>query len=115
MRQRDALLFGLISFLYGYKKVALICDFFRIFSFYIAATFFVKRDILRAARFLGIILPADFIILLSAARVALIAVALSPDAIADKTFLVAVLTALRRDVFIAFFFAVTKILFFDDL
>lgn len=81
----------------------------------IAETFFVRRDILRAARFFGMILPADFIILLSALRTAVVAATLSPVAIAASAFFVAVLTALRRDVFTAFFFAVTKILFLDDL
>lgn len=82
---------------------------------YKAAAFFVKRDTLRAARFFGMILPTAFMILLSALRTAVIAAALSPDSIATNAFLVAVLTALRRDVLIAFFFAVTKILFSDDL
>ena len=78
-------------------------------------TFLAKREILRAARFFGIILPADFIILLSALRAAVVAAALSPDATAANAFLVAVLTALRRAVLIAFFLADTKILFSDDL
>ena len=81
----------------------------------IAATFLVKREILRAARFFGITLPADFIILLSALRAAATAAALSPDSTATNTFFAAVLTALRRDVLIAFFLADTKILFSDDL
>ena len=81
----------------------------------IAATFLARREILRAARFLGMILPADFIILLSALRAAVVAATLSPDSIATNAFLVAVLTTLRRDVLIAFFLAVTKILFSDDL
>lgn len=81
----------------------------------ILETFFAKREILRAARCFGIILPADFIILLSALRAAVAAAALSPDAIAVNAFFVAVLTALRRAVFTAFFFSVTKILFSDDL
>ena len=81
----------------------------------IFAAFFVKREILRDARFFGMILPADFISLLSAARVAAIADALSPDSIALTAFLVAVLTTLRRAVFTAFFFPVTKTLFLADL
>lgn len=84
-------------------------------SYAICDTFLVRREILRAARFFGMILPADFIILLSALRVAVMAAALSPDAIAVNAFFVAVLTELRRDVLTAFFFAVTKILFSDDL
>lgn len=84
-------------------------------NYAILETFFAKREILRAARFFGITLPADFIILLSALRAAAVAAALSPDSIATKAFLVAVLTALRRAVFTAFFLAVTKILFSDDL
>ena len=75
----------------------------------------VKRETLRAARFFGITLPAAFIILLSALRTAATAAALSPDAIALMAFLFSVFTALRRAVFIAFFFAVTKTLFLDDL
>lgn len=75
----------------------------------------VKRETLRAARFFGMTLPAAFIILLSALRTAAIAAVLSPDAIALTAFLFSVLTALRRAVFTAFFFAVTKILFLDDL
>lgn len=75
----------------------------------------VKRETLRDARFFGIVLPAAFIILLSALRTAATAAALSPDAIALMAFLFSVLTALRRAVFTAFFFAVTKILFLDDL
>ena len=70
---------------------------------------------MREAVFFGIVLPAAFMILLSAARVAATAAALSPDAIAVNAFLVAVLTALRRAVLIAFFFSVTKILFLQDL
>ena len=54
-------------------------------------------------------------ILLSAARVAATAAALSPDSIVFNAFFVSVLTALRRAVLIAFFFAVTKILFLQDL
>lgn len=54
-------------------------------------------------------------ILLSALRVAATAAALSPDSIAFNAFLVSVLTALRRAVLTAFFLAVTKILFSDDL
>jgi len=54
-------------------------------------------------------------ILLSAARVAATAAALSPDSIAVNAFFVAVLTALRRAVLIEFFLAVTKILFLHDL
>ena len=84
-------------------------------SYAILATFLVRREILRAARFFGITLPADFINLLSAARVALTAAALSPDSIALTDFLTAVLTALRRAVLTAFFFSVTKILFLQDL
>ena len=79
------------------------------------ATFLVKREILRAARFLGITLPADFIILLSAARAAFVAATLSPDSTATKTFFVAVFTALRRELLTEFFFSVTRILFLDDL
>ena len=75
----------------------------------------VKRETLREARFFGIVLPAAFIILLSALRTAATAAALSPDAMALIAFLFSVLTALRRAVFTAFFFAVTKILFLDDL
>jgi len=81
----------------------------------IFATFLVRREILRAARFFGMTLPADFMILDSALRAAVVAAALSPDAIAVNAFLVAVFTTLRRDVLIAFFLAVTKILFSDDL
>jgi hypothetical protein len=81
----------------------------------IFATFLVRREILRAARFFGITLPADFINLLSAARVAATAATLSPDSIALTAFLVAVLTALRRAVLTTFFFSVTKTLFFADL
>lgn len=91
------------------------CMFQSIVYYDILETFLVKREILRDARFLGIILPADFIILLSALRTAVVALALSPDAIADNAFFVAVFTTLRRDVLIAFFFAVTKILLSDDL
>ena len=54
-------------------------------------------------------------ILLSAARAAAIAAALSPDSIAFNAFFVSVLTALLRAVLTAFFFAVTKILFLHDL
>lgn len=75
----------------------------------------VKRETLRDARFFGIVLPAAFIILLSALRTAVTAAALSPDAMARMAFLVSVLTALRRAVFTAFFFAVTNTLFLDDL
>ena len=75
----------------------------------------VKRETLRAARFLGITLPAAFIILLSALRTAATAATLSPDAIALIAFLFSVFTALRRAVFTAFFFAVTNTLFLDDL
>ena len=75
----------------------------------------VKRETLRDARFFGIVFPAAFIILLSALRTAATAAALSPDTMALMAFLFSVLTALRRAVFTAFFFAVTKILFFDDL
>ncbi len=75
----------------------------------------VKRETLRDARFFGIVLPAAFIILLSALRTAATAAALSPDAIALMAFLFSVFTALRRAVLTAFFFAVTKILFLDDL
>ena len=81
----------------------------------IFATFLAKREILRDARFFGITFPADFISLLSAVRVAATAAALSPDSMALTAFLVAVLTTLRRAVFTAFFFSVTKILFLDDL
>ena len=84
-------------------------------NYAIWATFLAKREILRAARFFGMILPADFIILLSALRAAVVAAALSPDAMAFNAFLVAVLTTLRREVLIAFFLAETKILFSDDL
>ena len=75
----------------------------------------VKRETLRDARFFGITLPAAFIILLSAERTAFTAASLSPDAIALTAFLFSVFMALRRAVLTAFFFAVTKILFFDDL
>ena len=75
----------------------------------------VKRETLRDARFFGIVLPAAFIILLSALRTAFVAAALSPDAIAANAFLFSVLTALRRAVLTAFFFAVTKTRFLDDL
>ena len=81
----------------------------------ILETLRVKREILRDARFLGMTLPADFINLLSASRVATTAAALSPDSIALTDFLTAVLTALRRAVLTVFFFSVTKILFLDDL
>lgn len=84
-------------------------------NYAIFATFLVRREILRAARFFGITLPAAFMILLSALRVAATAAALSPDSIACNAFLEAVFTTLRRDVLIAFFLAVTKILFSDDL
>ncbi len=84
-------------------------------NYAIFATFFAKREILRAARFFGMILPADFMIVLSALRAATVAAALSPVAIAFNAFLVAVFTVLRRAVLIAFFLAVTKILFSDDL
>ena len=78
------------------------------FIYAILETFLANREILRAARFFGMIL-------LSALRAAVVAAALSPDSIATNAFLVAVLTMLRRDVLIAFFLAVTKILFSDDL
>lgn len=78
-------------------------------------TFLAKREILRAARFFGITLPADFMILLSALRAAVVAAVLSPDSMATNAFLVAVFTALRRAVLIAFFLAETKTLFSDDL
>ena len=81
----------------------------------ILETFLAKREILRAARFFGITLPADFMILLSALRAAVVAAALSPDSMATNAFLVAVFTALRRAVLIAFFLAETKTLFSDDL
>lgn len=84
-------------------------------TYAILATFFARRATLREAVFFGIVLPAAFIILLSAARVAATAAALSPDSMAVNAFLVAVLTALRRAVLIAFFFAVTKILLSHDL
>ena len=84
-------------------------------NYAIFATRFVKREILRAARFFGITLPADFIIRLSALRKAVVAAALSPDSTATKTFFAAVLTVLRRELFTAFFLAVTRILFLDDL
>ena len=89
--------------------------FFNGSSYAILAAARVKRETLRDARFFGIVLPAAFIILLSALRTAATAAALSPDAIALMAFLFSVLTALRRAVFTAFFFAVTKILFLDDL
>lgn len=89
--------------------------FFNGSSYAILAAARVKRETLRDARFFGIVLPAAFIILLSALRTAATAAALSPDAIALTAFLFSVLTALRRAVFTAFFFAVTKILFLDDL
>jgi hypothetical protein len=82
---------------------------------YIAATLRARRDTLRAARFLGMVLPAAFMILLSAARDAAIAAALSPDSIAMIAFFAAVLTEDLRDVLTAFFFAFTSILFLDDL
>lgn len=81
----------------------------------ILATARVRRETLREARFFGIVLPAAFIILLSALRTATTAAALSPDAMAFIAFLFSVLTALRRAVFTAFFFAVTNTLFLDDL
>ena len=81
----------------------------------ILATFLARRATFLEAVFFGIVLPAAFIILLSAARVAATAAFLSPDAIAVNAFLVAVFTALRRAVLIAFFFSVTKILFLHDL
>mgnify|MGYP003295191299 CR=1 FL=1 len=57
-------------------------------------------EILRAARFFGMILPADFMILLSALRAADTAAALSPDSIATNAFLVAVfLTVSALDAF----------------
>ena len=86
-----------------------------IFNYAILATFLAKRETLRAAVFFGIVLPAAFIILLSAARVAAIAAFLSPDSIALIAFFVAVFTALLRAVLISFFLAVTKILFLHDL
>ena len=90
--------------------------FFGILNYYaILATRFVRREILRAARFFGITLPADFMILLSALRIAAVAAALSPDSTATNTFFAAVFTTLRRELFTAFFFSVTKILFLDDL
>ena len=99
-----------------YKKIPNWGFFYlRFFGYAIFDIFFAKREILRAARFFGMILPADFMILLSALRAAVVAAALSPDSIATNAFLVAVLTALRRAVLIAFFLAVTKILFSDDL
>ncbi len=73
------------------------------------------RETLRAARFAGIVLPTDFMIFDSAARAAVIAAALSPDSIAFVAFFTAVLTADLRAVFTAFFLAVTRILFLDDL
>lgn len=100
----------------GYKKNPQSGIFFiRFLGYAIFDIFFAKREILRAARFFGMILPADFMILLSALRIAVVAAALSPDSIATNAFLVAVFTALRRAVLIAFFLAVTKILFSDDL
>jgi hypothetical protein len=87
----------------------------KIFNYAILATFLARRATLREAVFFGIVLPAAFIILLSAARVAATAAALSPDSMAAKAFLVAVFTALLRAVLIAFFFSVTKILFLQDL
>ena len=75
----------------------------------------VKRETLREARFFGIVLPAAFIIVLSALRTAFTAASLSPDAIAFMAFLFSVFTALRRAVLTAFLLAVTKILFLDDL
>ena len=89
--------------------------FFTFVNYAIFAAARVKRETLREARFFGIVLPAAFIILLSALRTAAIAAALSPEAMALIAFLFSVLTALRRAVFTAFFFAVTKILFLDDL
>ena len=89
--------------------------FFTLVNYAILAAARVKRETLREARFFGIVLPAAFIILLSALRTAAIAAALSPEAMALIAFLFSVLTALRRAVFTAFFFAVTKILFLDDL
>jgi hypothetical protein len=89
--------------------------FFLLVNYDNLAAALVKRDTLREARFFGITLPAAFIILLSALRTAATAAALSPDAIAFTAFLFSVLTALRRAVLTAFFFAVTKILFLDDL
>ena len=85
------------------------------FIYAIFATFFARRATFLEAVFFGIVLPAAFMILLSAARVAAIAAALSPDSMAFNAFFVAVLTALRRAVLIAFFFAVTKILLSHDL
>ena len=99
-----------------YKKIPNWGFFYlRLFGYAIFDIFFAKREILRAARFFGMILPADFMILLSALRIAVVAAALSPDSIATNAFLVAVLIALRRAVLIAFVLAVTKILFSDDL
>ena len=74
------------------------------FIYAIFATRLAKRATFLDAVFFGIVLPAAFIILLSASRVAATAAALSPDSIAFNAFLVAVLTALRRAVLIAFFF-----------
>jgi hypothetical protein len=91
------------------------CNFFCNFNYAILATFFAKRATLREAVFFGIVLPAAFIILLSALRTSAIATVLSPDSIAFNAFLVAVFTALLRAVLIAFFFSVTKILFLQDL
>ena len=78
-------------------------------------TFFVRRETLREARFFGMVLPAAFIILDSAVRVAVTAAALSPESIALTAFFIWVLTADLRDVFIRFFFAVTRMRFLDDL
>lgn len=73
------------------------------------------RDTLRAARFLGIVFPADFMILLSALRTASAAAALSPPDIAFNAFFTKVLTADLRAVLTVFFFFVTKMRFFADL
>jgi hypothetical protein len=88
---------------------------FDLIIYAILFAFLTNLDTLREARFLGMILHAAFINLLSALRVAATAATLSPDSIALTAFLTAVLTLLLRAVFTAFFFAVTKILFFADL
>lgn len=105
----------MLYFLYNERRAKNARQIFCLANYAIFAAALVKRETLREARFFGIVLPAAFIILLSALRTAATAAALSPDAMAFNAFLFSVLTALRRAVFTAFFFAVTKILFLDDL
>ena len=113
----DSRIFSLICGVFtrqkGVQKMHAIID--KQTNYAILAICFASLETLREARFFGIVLPAAFIILLSALRTAATAAALSPDAIAFNAFLFSVFTALRRAVLTAFFLSVTKILFLDDL